>query len=111
MKIAINGDIIDTCDIFKITDININYETSYICDSFNIIFYNDKKMCFYGDKYNVDSDFLSLFGKLKDEFIDPIEYVKSTEEYKNSLKKITDFRDSIVKIWSENQTLIPQFNL
>ena len=29
----------------------------------------------------------------------------------SELNKITEFRDSIIKIWSENQSDIPQFNL
>lgn len=83
MKIAINGDIIDTKNIYKITEIT--------------------KGCGYGD-YTYKFDIISFKNKYTTIFL--CDNLSESE-----LNKITKFRDSIIKIWSENQPNIPQFNL
>lgn len=102
MKIAINGDVIDTKDIYKITKVQENE--------------NEWGKVFY----------IQLFNKIEIEVA--IGYTKfdydtmkaSTQEEANAIviehksatvKKIEDFRQSIIDIWSDNQSDIPQFNL
>jgi hypothetical protein len=102
MKIAINGDIIDTKDIYKITKVQENE--------------NEWGKVFYIQFFN------------KNEIEVAIAYTQfdyntmkaSTQEEANSIliehknvtvKKIEDFRQSIIDIWSDNQSDIPQFNL
>lgn len=102
MKIAINGDVIDTKDIYKITKVQENE--------------NEWGKVFY----------IQLFNKIEIEVA--IAYTQfdystmkaSTQEEANSIliehknvtiKKIEDFRQSIIDIWSDNQSDIPQFNL
>lgn len=85
MKIAINGDIINTKNIYEIT--KIEKDLDYDCDYyFRIIFFNNTI------KYvTIDC-----------EGIETLEFCQ---------EKLSKFRDSIIKIWSENQSDIPQFNL
>ena len=92
MKIAINGDIIDTKNIYKIHEIEKNdiisgdWNHSFIIESFK-------------GRYL----YIRLF------FTDEIRVNKINND--NYFNKINEFRDSIIKIWSENQSDIPQFNL
>ena len=85
MKIAINGDIINTKNIYKITKVkkDLDYDCTYY---FKIIFFN-----------NI------------------INYITIDREGNETLEickeKLSKFRDSIIKIWSEKQSDIPQFNL
>ena len=84
MKIAILGKIIDTENIYLISEINMN--------SFWIQSMNDKII--HVEPVGFD-DYLKL---------------KITE--RDELRvKLENLRDSIIKIWSKNQSTIPQFNL
>ena len=93
MKIAINGEIIDTENIYKIGKIITGYWE-------------------YGED---DNWFVERNGEptARDTNIFTIKFLKGNEiGYQNDdLIKIKKFRDSIIKIWSENQSTIPQFNL
>ena len=92
MKIAINGDIIDTKNIYKIHEIDRNdltggnWNHSFIIESF-------KNKYLYVRLYFTDEE------------------LQNKEDNDKHFIKINEFRDSIVKIWSENQSEIPQFNL
>ena len=86
MKIAINGDIIDTKNIYKITKV----EKDEIYYEFDYLFYI---------KSFANSEILVTLDITKD---------CSRDE---TIQKLNKFRDSIIKIWSENQSDIPQFNL
>jgi len=86
MKIAINGEIIDTKDIYKITKVEKDEEYY----EFDYLFY------------------IKSFGK--NEILVTLNITKDCLR-DETIKKLNEFRDSIVKIWSENQSDIPQFNL
>lgn len=93
MKIAINGDIIDTENIYKITKIkrnNLDINQEW-CHTFEIQLFNNKII------------------EIIDQF--PQKYLHNKLENQNIYDKISNFRDGIIKIWSENQSDIPQFNL
>ena len=89
MKIAINGKIIDTENIYKINDID-HYISKY--SKFQKWNYGWEDQDFFYFKINLFEN-QSILVKEKD------------------LKTLEIFRDSIIKIWSENQSAIPQFNL
>jgi hypothetical protein len=79
MKIAINGEIIDTENIWKISklltheEINIKWRRA----DFVISLFNDNQI---------------------------------RVNHKDA-KKVSALRESLIKIWSDNQSTIPQFNL
>lgn len=102
MKIAVNGEVIDTKDIYKISRIQE-------CDEV------------YGKVF-----YIQLFNKIEIEVA--ITYPKFdyngktpssqeeanaliTEHRQKTIDKIEAFRQSIIDIWSDNQSDIPQFNL
>ncbi|MFW6226091.1 MAG: hypothetical protein ACOC3V_03960 [bacterium] len=101
MKIAINGDIIDTKHIYKISKletINFAYPKNYgshYCCSFRIQSFNRKTIV-------VENVYDFTGYQNQDDFY---RVVKNTE------KKLSDFRDKIINIWLQNQSEIPQFNL
>lgn len=116
MKIAINGNIIDTKKIYNITPIEnsdrkytnrINEpgkKYDYLGFSFNIEFLNKKSLCI-----NCTGD--NIFPRRENYHWN--DWYKENYENKYELLRIhiEKFRDSIIKIWSENQSDIPQFNL
>ena len=89
MKIAINGEIIDTENIYKINDIDHHISKYSKFQKWN---YGLEDQDFFYFKINLFEN-QSILVKEKD------------------LKTLEIFRDSIIKIWSENQSAIPQFNL
>lgn len=93
MKIAINGDIIDTKNIYKIHNISENH-------------YKDNKTWFH--YFEIES-FKNKFIRIDLDFNESD--LHNLSKQRLLIKKISDFRDSIIKIWSENQSDIPQFNL
>jgi hypothetical protein len=115
MKIAINGDIVDTEDIYKITKI-LSDTNGSIHHSFVIYLFNKKNITITIDTtcYNLGG-FNSMIGdrRLSLEQGDDLslEFLQQTPEYQESLGRITKFRDSLIDIWSQNQSQIPQFNL
>ena len=86
MKIAINGDVIDTKGIYKITKV----EKDEIYYKFDYLFY--------------------IISIGKNEILVTLDITKDCSR-DETIQKLNKFRDSIIKIWSENQSDIPQFNL
>lgn len=85
MKIAINGEIVDTNDFWKVSPI---YDGGWFA-SFTI----------------------SLLSERKELRIDVTGDNVADKSYRNKMQKLEKLRNSIIKIWSENQSTIPQFNL
>lgn len=86
MLISVNGTIIDTKRIYKIDNIDYHHAGSRtIGYSFSIFFNNNEK--------------IKVVSK---------DYVYN--EYDKKIPDFVEFRDSIIKIWQENQSEIPQFN-
>jgi hypothetical protein len=117
MKIAINGNIIDTKDIYKISEITKD-DIFHIHFKFTIYLFNAKKIdCkIYSNTYFDGAGYASLketinFTEKNIRKIGKLQDCINSNQYKEALKKITNFRNSIVKVWSENQSDIPQFNL
>lgn len=93
MLISVNGTIINTKRIYKITKIGIYNTTNkgfiYI---FTIFFNNTEKLNVLSNDYSWEE-------------------VKNFNKYEPSeVDLFSNFRESIIKIWQENQTQIPQFN-
>lgn len=112
MKIAVNGNIIDTKHIYKITEIkNALYNSyagptdpHYLGYSFNIDFFNKRELII-----TISGD--DLFPRKPNYAWN--DWYKENYECKFQLmkEKIEKLRQSIIKIWLENQSEIPQFNL
>lgn len=100
MKIAINGDIIDLKKIYEITKIIKNEDVNSLY--FNIYYSNNnyQKIIIRRNKYLDNNQRFSNLSNTQQEEIDKL-----------ILNEITNIRDSIIKIWCENQSEIPQFNL
>jgi hypothetical protein len=116
MKIAVNGNIIDTKKIYNITPIEKSDNTytnriketgnqyDYLGYSFEIKFLNKKSLTI-----NCIGD--NLFPRKENYQWN--DWYKEDYEKKYELLRlyINEFRNSIIKIWLENQSNIPQFNL
>ena len=89
MKIAINGEIIDTENIYRITEIHDSENDGDVMYHFKIMLFNH--------------DYKSVYKYSKDCVVDK-------KDDKNYIE-LCDFRNKIIKVWSENQPTIPQFNL
>ena len=108
MLISVNGTIIDTKQIHSITPIekgclykNRNNEINYMeIHYFAIHFFN-----------NTNSNYLGIKSPFIDYRIKPQNTLELEKEYEQNFIKISKFRESIIKIWQENQSEIPQFNL
>ena len=91
MKIAINGDIINTKDIYKVTKIQkVFYDFEF---RFSIELFNN---------HEIQVGILEWAVEEK-------EYTR--QELNKAKIKLAKFRQSIIDIWSENQSEIPQFNI
>lgn len=115
MKIAINGDIIDTKDIYKIRDITTK-DVGHLNFRFVLHLFNGKyiDIKLYSNTYfngNAHSSIKTKNGTINNHNTGTLKDCISSDEYKAALNKISKFRDQIIKIWSENQSDIPQFNL
>ena len=82
MLISVNGTIINTKNIYQITEIEDGGTGWYF--AFNIKFNQKENL-----RVEIDEGQIT----------------------KNSKDQITNLRNSIIKIWQENQSEIPQFNL
>lgn len=89
MKIAINGEIIDTENIYKIGEVNKGFV--HTSDKEKWFEFNDE-----GNKYAF------LIFMYNDKYIT----ISNVDIYCVKL-----IRDSIIKVWSKNQSEIPEFNL
>jgi hypothetical protein len=122
MKIVVEGQIIDTENIYRISDEVLEGDNVYY---FDIVSFNEMTLEVSVKKYQNN--------KISDEFeIQRLSYLEIKEtnisdeekrlcwkkaeeihnqipiENKNSLEKM---RQDIVKIWSENQSVIPKFKV
>ena len=113
MKIAINGTIIDTKDIYQITSIEEQSMDPGLLN-FRILFFNNKDLYISLDSnlflensrlrsYNNYRVIIKNNASLQD--------LRNHPDYIQCKSKLNEFRDRIVKVWSENQSPIPQFNL
>ncbi len=93
MKIAVNGYIIDTENIYTIGEIKKNhyYAGNIWYHFFEIVSLNNKVI-------EIDIKFDN-------------ETLNNKHLLELSIMKIDRFRNSIIKVWSDNQSTIPQFNL
>jgi hypothetical protein len=105
MKIIVNGSLIDLDYVYEITEIVSEFE-----QFFEIHFLNDnvkkvkyKKDVIYSEEFH---NFLEMSSeeKIKNK---ELRRVKRFE----SFQKITEMRNEIVKLWSENQSKFPTFNI
>jgi hypothetical protein len=105
MKIAVNGNIIDTENIYKITKVEID----------NIIEESENRFAFYKGHWITISFKIKIFNNKDIQILESLRDFNSFINYKNdkfnSIQKLNKFRDSIIEIWSENQSEIPQFNV
>lgn len=96
MKIVVNGSVVDTELIWKISPIKESHHSSFTAFKFTIDFFQWKSLV-------VELDSRALFGETDVNWWDK----SKVEEIRNHLSM---FRDSIISVWSENQSKIPQFN-
>jgi hypothetical protein len=117
MKIIVNGSIIDTINIYKITPIEGNFAAFYSDGirytgfSFLIVSFNKEVIKVYlgGESIFKNSDW--WHSDIGSNTIIPVStelYLERSEIIKN---KLDIFRTKIIDIWTENQTNLPQFNL
>lgn len=122
MKIAINGDIIDTELIYEITDVRVYINTFSVYFNgeiyFNINLFNNnlKQIKINVETYYSSKEKFMDFKEINKEFAmlsmnEREDFVKNTHAFKTALIKIENFRKEIVDIWSNHQSHIPQFNL
>jgi len=122
MKIIVNDNIIETTEIYKISQIDRSEDASaltFIIEFLNKtklkiehntrtkyfeIIWADAAVCYF---YNEDG---SSYRFINNDICTILDCINS-EEYKQSYKEISELRDKIVFIWSENQQVIPTFNL
>lgn len=96
MKIAINGSVVDTEHIWKINPIKDSYHSTSTALEFTIDFFQGKSLVVELDSKEVfDGTDVNWWEKSK------------VEEIRNKLNLL---RDSIISVWSENQSKIPQFS-
>lgn len=117
MKIAINGNVINTKKIYNITKIEGDFDLNtshYLKDSkikdkhatlwFKILFLNGERLVI---KITGDDLFERKVNYHWNDWF--------TKDYDNKIikleEKITTLRNSIIEIWSKNKSQIPQFNL
>jgi len=99
MKISILGNVIDTQNIYQIGQINGSF--------FLFHPYNDE----VGDYRNFE---IKMYNQKNLTITVPNIKFRATEEQaedilKNNLDKLNNLRERIIKIWSENQSTIPNF--
>ena len=123
MKISVQGTIIDTEDIYRISPITKD-EKRHIYFTFTIFFFNNKTHtislksgCYWdGDKYiSIDSRGGGPYTKAEEEYYDfkgdPKEFILNHPLYKERFKQVDKLRDKIISYWSDNQSKIPQLEL
>ena len=94
MKIAINGEIIDTENIYKIGVIETGYW--YCGEDYNYFVHTPEIEECENCRF-----FITMFDK----------QIIIIETIILKLENLNNMRNSIIKTWSENQSTIPQFNL
>ena len=114
MKIAINGEIIDTENIYKISKVNSEYKGGSIqYFNFNITLFNKITVTVS----NQASIFLDGDFRLKTGYFEVLKEKATAKDlkehpiYVEAFNKINNLREKIIKVWSNDQSTIPQFNL
>ena len=116
MIISVNGSLIDTKDIYRITPVELNR-----VGVVSLQFYIE---CFNGGKHLVEYNFNSILSDNKsdilifdDEGLTPPSNRLSLIKFKNSdifkagSDKINKLRSDIIDIWNTDKSKIPQFNI
>ena len=119
MKIAINGTIIDSKHIYKITPLEIEdyaHYDYYISIYFHIESFNSNILtinkCLNIRYFNGYERKLGYYDELITDVINkgPYQNYQDCPTFKEVIKDITRFRQKIVDIWTNNISDIPQFN-
>lgn len=121
MKIALQGTIIDTENIYKISEINKD-TGGHIKFNFKITLFNDIKITVdilsncYLDPYKYTDGVVARIG-----LDSAIEHygsydnarlaVETSVIYNTQLRKLINLRDKLITYWSNNQTHIPKLEL
>lgn len=110
MKIAIQGNIIDTDNIYKVSNLQLPDKNSYGHHTikFTVESFNQKKLYFAIEtgSYNSHSSYLVINQNTSDEILShdgkltPEDLVTSSS-YKKALAEISKMRDDIIKVWTE----------
>ena len=123
MKIAINGEIIDTENIYKIDNkvIEMYNGLSITNLGFTITYFNNHQLKIkLSLPIHMDSDKTIVKPIYEGDVLETVEIIKreatlkdfrQMSEYIEIYNKVEGFRKSIVEIWANNQSTIPQFNL
>lgn len=109
MLLAINGTIIDTKNIYKISPIFVN-KHGFNSISFTIIFFNGIEEAIEGipissDIYKVE-DYITIGNTSKNTSLE--EYNKIIDNYIENIKK---FRNQIIEYYNRDNSVIPSINL
>lgn len=119
MKIAINGQIVDTDTIFSVSEKIYENQNEYC---FDVNFFDEKSITVSIYKRNMSGNkahnmYMFVHEKINKPFLELSEKEQNIRvflwnaiptENKNKIEKM---RQDIVKIWSENQSKIPTFDI
>jgi hypothetical protein len=112
MKISINGNIIETEDIYRISEIT-SKDKDHISNFFTIYMFNNQilQVSNYSGCY-IDNNYISINNENTHNTRDITKLKELFEKLnKECLNKIIKTRQDIVDIWSNNQSNIPKFEL
>jgi len=91
MKIAVQGNIIDTKDIYRISEVRDLTPIQY-ASTFTIFFYNEKNL-----------EIIESFMKENDDI---------WKSAKRTYQKVSELRNKVINIWNDNKGLdIPTFDI
>jgi len=120
MLISLEGNIIDTEDIYGISEIQ-SKEESFFNHSFTINFFNKKKMKVTHDipiyiSSNINCAFVEIKGIIQEDYKiltrdAAIEKIRNSEIYKQSLVEINNLKNQIVDYWNKYKLDIPMLEL
>lgn len=120
MLISLEGNIINTEDIYGISEITTK-EESFFNHSFTINFFNRKKMNVTHDipiyiSSNINSAFVEIKGIMQEDYKiltrdAAIEKIRNSEIYKQSLVEINNLKNQIVDYWNKYKLDIPMLEL
>ena len=114
MKISIQGNLIDTDNIYRIGDIKKECSNMF---SFEIESFNEKTKEIGTTAYPLYQSLLKFLNTQAENSNVPLHSLltpqKKAELWNKSLeeteKEISEMRENIIKIWSDNQSNIPTF--
>lgn len=110
MKIIVNGSLIDVDYIYEITEIENDWNLK-----FHILFLNDNVKTVEIGISKIRKEYDSIDTK-NYSFEDAVEMRKKLvilreEKRKELFNELSEVRNGIIKIWAENQTKFPTFNI